>query len=190
MALSLGKSFNRNYNLRIPFSNSFYDIGVFFDKKTSFLLFSVSSASKIKNDFVKINMFKNLESSKFCETYLELHQYRGKNLDIINQVKCIRSEQSGECHQFLNENLNLAKIAHEDKYFYDSLNIYGYTINGYESNFIFLVAERQHIVSKINKKIVRTTGMQIASSESFKELNDFHDEYLQHNVIKKSHPNY
>ena len=41
MSLSLGKSFNRNYRMRIPFLDGFYDIGIYFDKKSTLLLFSI-----------------------------------------------------------------------------------------------------------------------------------------------------
>ena len=41
MSLKLGKSFNRNYSLRIPFMKGFYNIGIYFDKKSTFLLFSI-----------------------------------------------------------------------------------------------------------------------------------------------------
>ena len=89
--LSLGKSFNRNYNLRIPFYGGFYNIGIFFNDNSTFLLFSVNSDfSESKHnlaDNIKVNMFKNIESSKFCETFLNLHNYQGVNLDIINQFK-------------------------------------------------------------------------------------------------------
>ena len=71
--LTLGKSFNRCYNLRLPFLNGFYNIGVYFNNKSSFLLFSIDpdfqKSSGIEHS-VKINMYKNLESSKFCETFL------------------------------------------------------------------------------------------------------------------------
>ena len=40
MGLNLGKQFNRNYNVRIPFLDGFYNIGVYFDKRSTFLLFS------------------------------------------------------------------------------------------------------------------------------------------------------
>ncbi len=40
MSLTLGKSFNRNYRLRIPFLDGHYDVGIFFNKKSSLLLFS------------------------------------------------------------------------------------------------------------------------------------------------------
>ena len=65
MSLTLGKSFNRNYRLRIPFLDGYYDIGVFFNKKSTLLLFSIDPVfheSEFKHS-VKVNMFKNLESS-------------------------------------------------------------------------------------------------------------------------------
>ncbi|KKL73566.1 hypothetical protein LCGC14_2073550 [marine sediment metagenome] len=41
MSLSLGKSFDRNYNIRVPFLSGNYNIGTYLNKKSSFLLFSV-----------------------------------------------------------------------------------------------------------------------------------------------------
>ena len=80
--LTLGKSFNRCYNLRLPFLNGFYNIGVYFNNKSSFLLFSIDpdfqKSSGIEHS-VKINMYKNLESSKFCETFFFLKNF-DKNL--------------------------------------------------------------------------------------------------------------
>jgi len=104
MSLKLGKSFDRNYNLRLPFLNGYYDIGVFFNKRSTFLLFSVDSSLGVDGQGVKVNMFKNLESSKFCETFLELHNYRKSSLDILNQFKCIKPEYYHEVSFILNEN--------------------------------------------------------------------------------------
>ena len=84
MSLKLGKSFNRSYNLRVPILDGYYNIGLFFDKKSTFLLFRVDpdfSHGKFERN-VKINMFKNLEQSKFCETFIDLHNYRKNTLDI------------------------------------------------------------------------------------------------------------
>ncbi len=151
MALKLGKSFDRNYNLRLPFLNSHYDIGVFFNKKSTFLLFSVEPGlrgSDVDGHGVKVNMFKNLESSKFCEAFLELH---------------IKSEYYHEISFILNETINVAKVEiYEDKTLFDCLNIYGFTLNSYLNEFIFIITERHSIVKKLNRKIVRTSGIQIA----------------------------
>jgi len=178
MSLKLGKSFDRNYNLRIPFLNSFYDIGIFFNKKSTFLLFSVDPGIRsTESEGVKINMFKNLESSKFCETFLELHNYRKSTLDILNQFKCIKADYYHEVSFIFNETLNLSKIdIDEDKTIFDCLTVYGFTLNSYQTEFVFLITERQNIVKHLNRKIVRTSGLQIGTTQALTMLNDYHEE--------------
>lgn len=182
MGLKLGKSFDRNYNLRLPFMNGYYDIGIFFNRKSTFLLFSVEHGLRGSNSNgqgVKVNMFKNLESSKFCETFLELHNYRKNTLDILNQFKTIKAEYYHEVSFILNETLTLAKIeVDDDKTLFDCLNIYGFTLNSYLNEFIYIITERQNIVKKLNRKIVRTSGIQIATSSALKMLNEYHMESL------------
>ena len=180
MALKLGKSFDRNYTIRLPFLSSYYDVSMFFNRKSTFLLFNVESGIKDESESygVKINMFKSLESSKFCETFLELHNYRKNTLDILNQFKSIKSEYFHEVSFILNETLTLAKVEIDDKVLFETLNIYGFTLNTYLNEFIYLITERQNIVKKLNRKIVRTSGLQIATSSAIKMLNEYHQESL------------
>ena len=176
MALTLGKQFNRNYNIRIPFLDGFYNIGIYFDKRSTFLLFSVkpdfSSSTFQKN--VKVNMFKNLESSKFCETFLDLHNYRKNTLDISNQFEKIKPEYSGDLSFVFNETLTLAKVDLHDKSVYDLLNVYGFTINSYLNEYIFILTERHNIVKRLGKKVVRTSGLQISTTPALNTLDDYH----------------
>lgn len=180
MSLKLGKSFDRNYNMRLPFLNGYYDIGLFFNKKSTFLLFSVEPhLDDAQAGGVKVNMFKNLESSKFCETFIELHNYRKKTLDILNQFKCIKPEFYHEISFLTNETINLSKVeVDEDKVLFDCLNIYGFTMNSFNEEFIFIITERQNIVKKLNRKIVRTSGIQIGTSSAINMLNEYHAESL------------
>jgi hypothetical protein len=79
----------------------------------------------------------------------------------------------------MNETLNLSKIEiDEDKTLFDCLNIYGFTLNSYQNEFIFLITERQNIVKKLSRKIVRTSGIQIGTSQAIHMLNDYHEESL------------
>jgi hypothetical protein len=178
--LSLGKSFNRNYNLRIPFFGGFYNIGIFFNDNSTFLLFSVNSDfSESKHnlaDNIKVNMFKNIESSKFCETFLNLHNYQGVNLDIINQFKEIKPDFTTDISFLLNETIIVKKINVEDKVFYDQIYLYGFTLPSYSNEFIYLLAERHSISQKINKKIVRTSSLQISSNRALSLLDDYNSE--------------
>ena len=83
MGLQLGKNFDRNYTIRVPFLDGHYNIGAFYNKRSSFLLFRVDPDfinKKVIDHSVKISMFKNLESSTFCETFLKLHSYYSKQV--------------------------------------------------------------------------------------------------------------
>lgn len=179
MGLRLGKSFDRNYNLRIPLLNSHCDIGIFFNRKSTFLLFSVDNGVTGEGEGIQIKMFKNLVSSKFCETFLNLHNYRKNTLDIVNQFKEIRPEYFHEISFILNETLTLGKVEiDDDRTLFDCLNIYGFTMNSYINEFIYIVTERQNIVKKLNRKIVRTSGLQIATSSAIKLLDEYHKDSL------------
>jgi len=179
MSLILGKSLNRCYQLRVPFLNGYYNINIFFNKKSTFLLFGIEPDFK-EDDHIqygsKINMFKNLQSSRFSETFLNLHNYKGTNLDIVNQFDSLNPEYSPHINFLFNESINLSKIDIDGKTFCDNLLIYGLTLDAYSNEFIFIIAEKQNIIQKLNKKIVRTTAIQIATANSIGLLNEFYDE--------------
>ena len=187
MGLQLGKSFNRNYVLRVPFLDGFYDIGLFYNTKSSFLLFSVDSDfSQSKNkeikSNVKINMYKNIESSKFCETFLNLHNYKSQSLDILNQFKEIKNDYTLDVNFLFNESLIISKIVSGNSTFYDSLNLYYFTMSAYMNEFLFLIAERQNIISKLQKKVVRSSAIQIATSSSIDLIDEFYDDSRQSKI--------
>jgi hypothetical protein len=175
MSLKLGKSFNRSYNLRLPILDGYYNIGLYFDKKSTFLLFRVDpdfSHSSFKRN-IKINMFKNLEQSKFCETFIGLHNYRKNTLDISNQFDKIRDDYTHDISLVLNESIVLSKVELYDKDVFDTLNIYGFTINSYIEEFIFIIAERHNVLKRLGKKIVRTSGLQISTTPALDMLDEY-----------------
>lgn len=180
MGLNLGKTFTRNYNLRIPFLDGFYNVGVFFDKKSTFLLFNITPdfrTSEFKHS-VNINMFKNLSSSKFCETFIKLHNYKKQTLDIINQFDSIKPEYHGDVSFVLNETITLAKIQVNDKDLFDILNIFAFTMNSYQNEFMFILTERHNILKRLGKKVVRTSGLQIATGSSIQLLDEYHQDSI------------
>jgi len=181
MSLTLGKSFNRNYSVRLPFLDGFFNIGIYFNNKSPFLLFNIDSDFPITKDIknYKINMFKNVESSSFAETFLNLHNYKSNSLDIINQFKEIKSEFVNDIAFILNENIILSKIVIQDKELYDQIVIYGLTLTSYSNEFIFILTERQNIISKLKKKLVRTSALQIATSNSLGIIDEFKHYYRE-----------
>jgi hypothetical protein len=177
--------------IRLPFLDSFYDIGLFYNNKSSFLLFSVEpdfSQSKAKelSHNIKVNMFKNIESSKFCETFLNLHNYRSKTLDIVNQFKEIKSEYSLDVNFLFNETITMSKTVVENSTFYDNLNLFCFTLAPYANEFLFLIAERQNIISKLQKKIVRSSAIQISTSSSLELIEEFYNESRNSKILDVS----
>jgi hypothetical protein len=188
MGLQLGRSFNRNYTVRLQFLDGFYNVGLFYNNKSSFLLFSVDSdftqtKTKELKHSVKINMFKNIESSKFCETFLNLHNYRNQSLDIINQFKEIKPEYTNDVNFVFNESIVLSKVNVKDNHLFDTLNLYCFTLTAYSSEFLFLIAERQNIISKLEKKVVRSSAIQIATSTSIDVIEDYFEESRKSKII-------
>jgi len=180
MGLSLGKSLDRCFSIRLPILDGYYNIGIFFNKRSTFLLFKVDpdfpKGDRLSHG-MKINMFKNIESSKFCETFLNLHSYRGDNLDILNQFDSIKDEYYSEINFILNETIVLSKVSVGDKSLFDQLIIYGFTLSAFQSEIIFLLAERQNIVKRLSKKIVRTTGIQVSTTSAIDMINEFHEDF-------------
>ena len=121
-------------------------------------------------------MFKNLKSSKFTETFLNLHNFRKNTLDIMNQFENIKDDYAYEISFILNETLKLSKVEVNGKFLYDVLNLYGFTMTSYNNEFIFIIAERQNILKKLGKKMVRTTGIQISTSNALGLLEEFNQE--------------
>ena len=67
MGLILGKSLDRSYNIRIPFLNGYYNIGVYFNKRSTFLLFKIDPDFPRRHEIdrsSKISMFKNLNKNQ------------------------------------------------------------------------------------------------------------------------------
>lgn len=189
--LTLGKSFNRNMNLRIPLLDGYYNVGLFYNTKSQFLLFSVDSdisSSEMKHS-VKINMFKNIESSKFVETFINLHNYKSQNLDIINQFKEIKPNYTYDVNFIFNETVILSKMKVDDNVFFDQLILYGLTLTSYCNEFVFIIAERQNIISKLRKKVVRTSAIQISTLNSIKLIDEYFDEFKNSNKIDRDTSN-
>jgi hypothetical protein len=97
-------------------------------------------------------------------------------LDIVNQFDKIKDNYTNDVSVVLNESLVLSKIQLDDKNVFDTLNIYGFSMTSYIDEFIFIIAERHNILKRLGKKIVRTTGIQIATTPALNMLSEYNEE--------------
>jgi len=164
MSLTLGKSFNRQLKLRIPFKNYFYDIGIFYTTKINFNLFDIKPILKYNiqsapND-VKINMFKNIEMSIFCSECLDL----GEENNRISYFKCIKEEWR--------DIITLDNVEHVNMGIDNEMTIFMFVMNQYSDSFRFILTERKNITKVSNEHIIRTlSGIQISTTKPIELMN-------------------
>lgn len=184
MSLTLGKQFNRSYNMRLPFLNGYYNIYIYFNKKSPFVLYNLEPDFSDTNvtKSVNVNMFKNLSASMFCETFIKLHNFKKSTLDIVNQFHEVKPEFNSDISFICNESINLLKIETDDKVLYDTLTVYGFVFNSYISEFLFIISERQNINQQLGKKFVRTTGLQISTMDASNFLKESNKRLKEGNI--------
>lgn len=173
--LRLGNKLNRSYSVRVPFNSGYYNLTIFLNKSSTFSLFGIESDIENGNQGM-VKMFKNIEGSLFCDTFIKLHNFKKETLDIVNQFDSIKPEYTGDVNMILNETITLSKIQLGEKDIYDTMNLYGFTILPYVEEYFFMIAERHSIMKKLGKKVVRTTGIQIATPTTIRALDEYYHE--------------
>ncbi|MHA1815458.1 MAG: hypothetical protein ACTSX1_05585, partial [Candidatus Heimdallarchaeaceae archaeon] len=104
---------------------------------------------------------------------LDLHYFIISTVDILIKFKSIKAEYKHDISFIFNETLTLSKVELHDRVLYDALNIYGFTMNSFNNEFVFILTERQNVSTALGKKIVRTSGLQIATSQALITLDEF-----------------
>ena len=100
-------------------------------------------------------------------------------IEAIEAIKEIKPDYTLDINFLFNETLTMSKIVVDNSTFFDTLNLYCFTMSSYMSEFLFLIAERQNIISKLQKKVVRSSAIQISTTSSLNVIQDFYDEARQ-----------
>ena len=164
MSLTLGKSFNRQIKMRLPFQNYFYDIGIFYTTSINFNLFDIrpiyKHGSNPSNDS-KINMFKNIEASDFCMDFLDMKIENDRPSRFI----AVKDEYQSEIYCNFVETVMMSNNNH--------MKIHLFSMTKYDEDFLYILVERKNI-SKVNEeKIISTlSGIQITTSKVGFYLNE------------------
>lgn len=170
--LTFGSKLNRSYTLHLPFQNDYADISILFNKANTFI--GVNTGKVIyeasRNHELHSHIYKNVNESVFASTFLDLKNFKSQNLDIINQFNNIQKKFKSKVQYVTNETIKLSKIMTDNGKFESSLYIYVFGIMDYGRDFIFILAERQHIDAALGRKIVRSIGLQLCSNSRYDDL--------------------
>jgi hypothetical protein len=170
--LTFGNKLNRLYSLYLPFQSDYCEISILFNKSNSFVGFNLDQKNYImsRNGDSKFFIFNDLSKSAFATGFLDIRDFRSKNLDIKQQFNNILPEYKDKIHYETNETIKLSKIETPKGKLESCLYIYIFRITDLGNNFIYCLAERQHIDVVLDKKIVRTNAIQLCSNSAYEDL--------------------
>ena len=170
--ITFGNKLNRRYSVYFPFLNTYGLYDIFFHRNNSYLAVNVDHrfVEYLKENNCWFYIFREIEKSPFVKTFLDIKDVQSKRMDIINQFFDIKEEHKGNIQYLNNETVKISKIEIEGRVFESFLYIYTFTIDNQENEFIYSVVERQHIDIPLQKKIVRTCGVQISTNNRLDEM--------------------
>ena len=170
--LTFGNKLNRQYTLYLPFMDDHCEISILFNKLTSFIGINLDQRNYLdsRDGLIKSTIFTDISTSAFATSYLDIRNYHSRNLDIKNQFNNILPEHKERIHYETNETCKLSKV-HTNKGDLEScLYMYVFRFTDFGNDFLYCLAERQHIDSTLDRKIVRTIAIQLSSNECYEDL--------------------
>lgn len=152
--------------------NTNCEISILFNKMTSFVGFNLDHTNYIdsRNGNIKSAIFTDLSTSAFATSFLDIRNFHSRNLDIKLQFNNILPDYKERIHYETNETVKLSKVQTPKGQLESSLYIYIFRITDFGNDFLYCLAERQHIDCALDKKIVRTAALQLSSNECYEDL--------------------
>lgn len=165
--VTFGSRLNRSYSLYFPFLGEYITVTVFFSKANSSLAFKTTPRynEQDRDSKLVVSTYKDLKQSIFSSTFLDIKDFKSENLDIRSQFSNILPDFKEKIQYVSNESIKLSKVQTDNGTFENLLFLYAFTFNDYVDDFLYLLAERQHIDTILNKKIVRTSAIQISTPD-------------------------
>jgi len=124
-----------------------------------------------KNGELNSQIYRDLRQSSFASTFLDIRDLKSSNLDIRCQFSNILPNFKDKIQYFSNETIKLSKVQTSNGPFESVLYLYVFGFSDYPDDFIYCLAERQHIDTVIGKKLVRTSAIQISTKDCLENMN-------------------
>jgi len=183
--LTFGSKLNRSYTMYVPFMNDNFEISVMFNKSNTYVGFNTDQRlyQMHRDNKIQSHIYKDMSDSIFAATFLDLRNYKSKNLDIRQQFNNVLAQFRDKIEYQANETIKVSKISTSNGDFESILYVYVFSFMDNESEFLYFLAERQHIDVVLDKKLVRTCALQLCSNDAYEDLiktSEFHNRKLVH----------
>ena len=186
--LTFGPKINRSFTMYMPFSDTHTEVTVMFNKTNTYLGFNTDERTyqRHKRNEIYSHIFKDLNKSSFATTFLDIQNFRSRNLDIKQQFDNINERFRDKIQYKANETLKLSKVKTNGGEFDSLLYIYVFSVIDYDSEFLFFLAERQHIDVALDKKVVRTCALQLCSKDTYEDFTETVEHYNTKHLEEES----
>lgn len=158
---------------------------VYFNKRNSGLQFDIHSKSPlIKDRVIEFNMYRNLETCKFCNVFFNLESLKNQNYDYKGKFSGINSVYEKYIFSFMKEKLDLQLSDDSRNKSRNYLLILGYKLHSLGEDLIFFFFQRKiydHI-ARINT--IRTAALQFSTPRGLEVLDKYVENY--ENTIQKA----
>ena len=136
----------------------------------------------IKSGKIEVATFRNLNKSKFCETFLNLDNRQDEKIDYQNKLLGMNRYYEKHIFHFLKEKY-IFHLSEVKKPTNNYLLIIGWKIYCYEEDYNFFFFERRCYNNITRNNILRTAGLQFATKKGLEALDNYYEHSI--NSIKK-----
>ncbi len=181
--LSLQNSLNRANVYTCYPAGKPVNFTIYFHKKTSALQFDVDSrAHPIKNNLVKISMFRNLENCTFTKVFFKLENLKTNTYDYQSKFGGVDKLYEKHCFPFMKEKMDL-QAGNSNETSTNYMLTLGWKLFDMEDDLLFFFVQRRCYNNITRVNIIRTAGLQFATERGLHAL----DQYLEssENEVRK-----
>lgn len=160
--------------------------GIKYDKRSTALQFQLDSDNPlIKKRIVKIQMFRNLETCKFCNLFFNIETLKNDSSDFRGRFVNVNNNFSRYLLQFSKEMYDF-QSNDKGKSSNNYMTVSGWKLHDSDNDLLFYFVQRKcyNDVTKMN--VIRTAGLQIATERGLDILEKFQNYY--DSSIRKADP--
>jgi len=142
-------------------------------KKTPALKFQVDTLSPVfKDNTVMISMFRNLDTSQFCQTFFDLETTKNDKFDYRFKFSGINRLFDRDIFRFQKEKLDF-NIPENGKSTNNYLLLLGWKTYAIEDELLYFFVQRRCYNNITRTNIIRTAGLQFATQRGLDTLDKY-----------------
>lgn len=180
---------DRAYTLKFSFQNKIGDMTIFYNTNNLYTAFTLDQYTyeKTSRRGYSNTIFFNLDRSLFAKTFLDLKNFKTNSCEIKNQYYGILPQHKSIIQSELQEKVVISthKVLWDRIPQENNLVVSLLRLSLYEQDFIYVVAQRQVIDKVLDKKLIRTSSIQIETENTRKYLTNASKMFSTSQEIKK-----